>query len=597
MKRSFFVFFLGISFFLIKADLWAQSMHADTYCNPLNIDYTYMIYNSSKNLSYRSGADPAVVAFRGEYYMFVTRSHGYWHSADLLNWTFITPGKNWYPQGSNAPAAHNYKDSLLYVMGDPSGSMSVLYTDDPKSGNWHATPAILHDLQDPDLFIDDDGQAYLFWGSSNVFPIRGKKLNRNDRFLEESPTTELFGLNMEKHGWERFGENHSDTVTGGYMEGAWLTKHDNRYYMQYAAPGTEFNVYADGVYVAENPLGPYTYQAHNPISYKPGGFMNGAGHGSTLKGPGGHYWHFASMSLSATVNWERRLCMFPTFFDQDGIMYCDNNYGDYPHFAPDKAGQNGRFTGWMLLSYGKPVKASSYKEGQAPVAQGFSERNRPKTSENFLPSNITDENCKSFWMAATNGENEWIEIDLQGVATVYAIQVNYHDHESNMYGRIPGLKHRYFIEGSLDGVHWELLVDRKNNYRDVPNDYVQIENPLRVRYVRYHNIEVPTPALAISDLRIFGLGEGKKPAAVKNFTIVRQSDRRDVKISWKPSKNSQGYNIRWGIAPDKLYNSWLLYGQHELFYKGLSTDQRYYFSIEAFNENGISPVSALQVIE
>lgn len=76
-----------------------QSMQADTYCNPLNIDYTYMIYNSSNNLSYRSGADPAVVEFRGEYYMFVTRSHGYWHSKDLLNWEFITPGKNWYPQG------------------------------------------------------------------------------------------------------------------------------------------------------------------------------------------------------------------------------------------------------------------------------------------------------------------------------------------------------------------------------------------------------------------------------------------------------------------------------------------------------------------
>lgn len=145
----------------------AQSMRANTYCNPLNVDYTYMIYNSSNNLSYRSGADPAVVEFRGEYYMFVTRSHGYWHSKDLLNWDFITPGKNWYPQGSNAPAAHNYKDSVLYVMGDPSGSMSVLYTDDPKSGNWNATPAILHDLQDPDLFIDVTGKLIY----SGVLPM------------------------------------------------------------------------------------------------------------------------------------------------------------------------------------------------------------------------------------------------------------------------------------------------------------------------------------------------------------------------------------------------------------------------------------------
>ncbi len=78
-----------------------------TYCNPLNIDYTYMIYNANDNISYRSGADPAVVKFRDEYYMFVTRSLGYWHSTDLNNWDFIYPEK-WYFQGSNAPAAHNW---------------------------------------------------------------------------------------------------------------------------------------------------------------------------------------------------------------------------------------------------------------------------------------------------------------------------------------------------------------------------------------------------------------------------------------------------------------------------------------------------------
>ena len=43
----------------------AQDMRQDTYCNPLNIDYTYMIYNSDRDISYRSGADPAVVEFRG----------------------------------------------------------------------------------------------------------------------------------------------------------------------------------------------------------------------------------------------------------------------------------------------------------------------------------------------------------------------------------------------------------------------------------------------------------------------------------------------------------------------------------------------------
>ncbi|MDH6356736.1 family 43 glycosylhydrolase [Parabacteroides sp. PF5-9] len=555
-------------------NLHGQSMQANTYCNPLNLDYTYMIYNSNQNLSYRSGADPAVVEFRGEYYMFVTRSHGYWHSTDLLNWNFITPGRNWYPQGCNAPAAHNYKDSLLYVAGDPSGAMSVLYTDDPKSGHWEATPAILHNLQDPDLFIDDDGQAYMFWGSSNVYPIRGKKLNREDRFLIEGETVELFGLDMEKHGWERFGENHGDTVLGGYMEGAWLTKYNGTYYMQYAAPGTEFNVYGDGVYTANHPLGPYTYAPNNPVSYKPGGFMNGAGHGSTVIGPGGNYWHFGSMSLSATVNWERRLCMYPTFFDNDGLMYCNTRFGDYPHYAPATPGMQGEFTGWMLLSYRKPVKASSFMEG-------------------FEPELATDEACKSFWMAKTNGSTEWMEIDLESPATVYAVQVNYHDYQSNMYGRIPGLRHRYAIEGSLNGKEWQVLVDRRENYKDVPNDYVQLDTPTYVRYIRYKNSEIPTPNLAISDLRVFGKGAGKKPSGVKNFQVKRQDDRRDALITWDSGKDCQGYNIRWGIAPDKLYSSWLVYDKNELLLKSLTTDQRYYFAVEAFNENGVSELTRI----
>lgn len=553
---------------LTAATTYAQDMRMDTYCNPLNVDYTYMIYNSSKGISYRSGADPAVVEFRGEYYMFVTRSHGYWHSADLQNWDFIIPNENWYPQGCNAPAAHNYRDSVLYVCGDPSGSMSVLYTDNPKSGNWKATPAILNNLQDPALFIDDDASAYMFWGSSNKFPIRGKELEKNRRFIERE-TKELFNLDAEKHGWERFGENHSDTILGGYIEGPWLTKHNGKYYMQYAAPGTQFSVYADGVYVGDHPMGPYTYQKHNPVSYKPGGYMNGAGHGSTVLGPGKQYWHFGSMAFPVNMHWERRLCMFPTYFDADGIMYCDTRFGDYPRYAPTVPGRKGEFRGWMLLSYQKPVTASSSVATHAPA-------------------HLTDESSKTFWLAAANDDKQWIQIDLQTPATVHAIQVNYNDYQSDMYGKIPGLYHRYTIQGSVDGINWTTLVDRSNSYKDVPNDYVEIETPARVRYIRYNNMHVPTPHLSLSAIRVFGLGEGKAPQKVKTLTINRHTDRRDVTIRWTPVKGAQGYNVLWGIAPDKLYSSWMVYTNNELLMKCLTTDQDYYFAIEAFNENGVS---------
>lgn len=545
----------------------AQDARMRTYCNPLNVDYTYMIYNSDMDISYRSGADPAVVEFRGEYYMFVTRSMGYWHSTDLQNWNFIEPEK-WYPQGSNAPAAHNYKDSVLYVMGDPSGSMSVLYTDNPKRGDWKGVPAILHDLQDPALFIDDDGSAYVYWGSSNLYPIRGQRLNKDHRFIRYSDVDSLFNKDMEMHGWERFGANNSDTIPG-YIEGPWMTKHNNKYYLQYAAPGTEFNVYADGVYVADHPLGPFEYAPNNPVSFKPGGFMNGAGHGSTVKGPQNRYWHFASMALSANVNWERRLCMFPLYFDNDGLMWSDSYFGDYPRYTPSEPGKAGEFTGWMLLSYKKPVTVSS------SVGDHTAEK-------------LTDEQVKTYWLAKDNGNSQWATIDLQKPGMVHAVQINYFDHESGLYGRIPGLRHRYVVEGSLDGRNWEVLIDKSNSFRDNPNDYVELPQPERIRYLRYRNREVPTPQLAISDIRVFGVGEGKRPVPVTGFRVNRENDRRDALISWNAQKDAQGYNIRWGIAPDKLYSSWLVYDDHQLILKALTTDQEYYFTIEAFNENGIS---------
>ena len=556
--------------------LFVGSLHAQyrttTYCNPLNLDYTYPFHNSHLGKSYRSGADPAVVEFRGEYYMFVTRSWGYWHSKDLLNWDFITPEK-WYFEGCNAPAAHNYKDSVLYVCGNPSGAMSILYTDNPKRGDWKAVPSVLHDLQDPALFIDDDERAYMYWGSSNRWPIRGKELDMKNKFLPiaKKPDSLLF-LRPDIHGWERFGENHTSDIKP-FIEGAWMTKHNGKYYLQYAAPGTQFNVYGDGVYVGKSPLGPFQYAAHNPFCYKPGGFATGAGHGSTVCGPGGIYWHFGTIHLSINYKFERRLCMFPTFFDEDGVMYSDTYFGDYPHYSPDQVSRqttSGGFRGWMLLSYGKPVKASSQLESY-PV------------------ENVTDENLKTFWVAGKNGDKQWVEIDLEEVSDVYALQLNFFDYEeTGFWGRMPNLRQRYLVEASVDGARWRVLVDYRNSFRDAPHNYIELDQPIEARYIRYRHHYVPGKNLAMGDIRVFGLGRGKKPATVKGFTVVREADERNARISWKSVKGAQGYNVLWGVAPDKLYSSWMVYGDNSLDLRALTVGQKYYFAIESFNENGIS---------
>lgn len=574
-----------------------------TYINPLDIDYTYMVYNSSRNKSYRSGADPAVIEFKGEYYMFVTRSFGYWHSTDLVNWKFIKP-QQWFFEGSNAPTAFNYKDSLVYFAGDPAGYGSILYTDDPKKGLWTPTASISNNIQDSELFIDDDGKSYLYWGSSNLHPIRVKMLNKDDRFLETGVREELINLEEEKHGWERFGENNfHPTLKEGYMEGASMTKHNGKYYLQYAAPGTQFNVYADGAYVGDSPLGPFTYMKNNPMSFKPGGFTNGAGHGITVKQTNGQYWHFATMALASNAQWERRLCMFPTYFDEDGLMYSNTSYGDYPRFGPNHPTKAGEHNGWMLLSYKGNVTVSSSLQQIMKFTSNDDEVKVEKipTETNakgqIIAKVLTDENPKTFWVAEANDDTQWITIELLNEGTVHAIQLNYHDHESGIYTRVEGLKHQFTIETSEDGQNWETVVDRSKSDIDAPNAYIVLDEPVKAKYVRYNNVKVPGNNFAMSEIRVFGLGVGEAPNKVSNFKIKREKDRRDASFSWDEVEGAQGYNIRWGIAPDKLYQSWQVYDTNTHFMRCLDRDTPYYFTIEAYNENGISEQSQVIFIE
>ena len=90
-----------------------------------------------------------------------------------------------------------------------------------------------------------------------------------------------------------------------------MTKYKGKYYLQYAFGGAEFNIYGDGVYASDNPLGPYSMAANNPYSFKPGGFIPGAGHGSTICDTDGAFWHTTSMRISINHMFERRVGLWP----------------------------------------------------------------------------------------------------------------------------------------------------------------------------------------------------------------------------------------------------------------------------------------------
>lgn len=545
-----------------------------TFCNPLNIDYNFEPYNKENKISCRSTADPLIVPYKGEYYLFSTNQDGFYVSKDLSKWKFVFSGFQRKPTDDDqcAPAVEVSGDTIMMI-GSTYKELPVWYTTNPKEGRWkRLTETAILPHWDPDLFLNNDGRLYLYYGSSNDFPIKVAEYDRST-FRPKSVVHDLFGLKPEIHGWERFGMNNDDSVSlKPFIEGAYMTKHDNKYYLQYGAPGTEFKVYADGVYMADQPFGPFIYQQHNPFSYKPGGFVQGAGHGGTFKDNFNNYWHISTCMLSLRETFERRIGLYPAGFDKDGVMYANTAFGDYPTTIPQTTEDHhkGNFTGWMLLSLNKKTWASS-------------------SDSIYTPENASDENMRTYWAAKSGKAGEWFAMDLGNVKQVNAIQVNYYEHKANQFGKAMDVYHQYKIYSSNDGTNWELLVDKSDNDQDVPHDYVELLQPIQTRYLKVENIHTASGNFALMDLRVFGKATGTIPEAVQKLTINRsKSDERNAIISWKPEQNVYGYNLYFGTAADKMYNCITVYNNSSYNMRGLDKGTSYYFTIESLSETGVS---------
>ncbi|WP_193553956.1 family 43 glycosylhydrolase [Rufibacter latericius] len=555
-----------------------------TYCNPMNLDYGYTpIPNFTESGKHRATADPVIVMYKGDYYLFSTNQWGYWWSNNLYNWNFVSksflkPHHKVYDDLC-APAVFVLGDTLLVFGSTHEKNFPLWMSTNPKANQWkEAVEPFQVGAWDPAFFLDDDNRLYLYWGSSNVYPMYGIEINRKT-FEPIGEKKEMIGLNHERFGWQRFGEYLDNTFLDPFMEGAWMDKHNGKYYLQYGAPGTEFSGYADGVQVGDSPLGPFKPQAHNPFAYKPGGFARGAGHGNSFKDKWGNWWHVSTVVISVKNNFERRLGVWPAGFDKDGVMYCNTTFGDYPHYLPNGPSDHlkSRFTGWMLLNYNKPVTVSS-------------------TLAAYAPNYAVDESIKTYWSAATGNKGEWIQTELGQPSTVNAIQLNYADQDVTFLGKQTNIYHQYKLYHSLDGKTWKVLVDKSQNKTDVPHDYIELDKPVQARYLKLENLHMPTGKFAISGFRVFGSGNGKKPQTVKDLTILRtEKDKRSAWIKWSQVSDAYAYNLYTGVAPDKLYNCIMVHGGGEYYFKGMDKELPYYFQIEAINENGVSTRS--KVIE
>lgn len=586
------------------------------FCNPINVNYRYQFNQDPRRGGAlqicREAADPSMILFRGRYYIFASMTLGVWVSDDLVNWeNRRLPDE--LPLYDYAPDVRVIGEYVYFCASNRERNCDRWRTKDVLNGPYEKIEGSFP-YWDPNLFLDDDGRVYFYWGCSNATPIWGVELDP-DTMQPLGEKRAVIDGHPYEIGYERVGEDNSTLPASEaeveakyqgfvksqgvpeehipaelkpmirgmfsnrpYIEGAWMDKFEGRYYLQYAAPGTQYNTYSDGVYVSDNPLGPFTLAVNNPYSYKPGGFLPGAGHGSTMQDKTGSWWHVSTMRISVNHDFERRVGLWPAGFDSDGELFCNQRYGDWPMAA---AGDPWRDPEWMLLSVGKAATASSFLPGHEP-------------------DKATEENVQSWWRAASKGRDEWLCVDLGEVFDVHAVQVNFADDKIDVPcpGEIrPGSQARYIdeaeqltkwkLEGSVDGKSWFLIEDKSEARTDLSHDLVVREEGFNARYLRLSDIAVPFEQNpCVSGLRVFGLVKGEKPAAPV-FTATRMGDL-DMVIQIKEQGNALGYNILFGSSPEKLYHSSMVFaaGSHRV--GALIKDRDYFVRVDAFNENGIT---------
>jgi len=440
-----------------------------TYCNPLSIP-AYPVGRLVKNLragdktdgsflwfidhveQYRELADPTAIWHDGKWILYPSVDMA-WVSADMgATWqhhplnirdvgyapTVVRQGQRFLLMAS---------ESSIYASASPLGPFTELGR--PK------LPEGVPTTIDPMLFVDDDGRLFFYWGCTETSVIYGIELDGSDPTRAIGPAKKVIPFSPDTHPWERVGE-HNQQSNKGWVEGAWMIKRNGRYYLTYAAGGTEHRAYAMGAYVGASPLGPFTPQAHNPILRTTAGLVTGTAHGSIIKGPGDRWWAFYTIAAGVAHGFERRVGMDPVEFDANGVLSVPRATST-PQWLPGRGpnGQGPLDTGWVHLNGGVQTVGST-------------------TAPNLAGRLAIDNDLRTWWQPAEGDAAPTLTSRLYGPASIRAVRVAWRDIglDSNR-GVIPG-PYRYRVELETAANVWQTVLDRTASDEDLLIDYREI---------------------------------------------------------------------------------------------------------------------------
>ncbi|RSM85944.1 DUF1080 domain-containing protein [Kibdelosporangium aridum] len=274
-------------------------------------------------------ADPDVAVYNNTYWVFPTSSRPYeeqtyldaFSSPDLINWTkhsnvLTTANVSWAHKAvwAPAPVQRNGKYYLYFAANDIQsnselGGIGVAVADRPEGPYTDAIgrPLISQFVNgaqpiDQDVFIDTDGQAYMYyggWGHANVV-----KLNPD----------------MTSLGRFADGTTYKEITPSNYTEGPQMLKRDGKYYLMWSEDYWGGPNYSVSYAMSDSPTGPFT-RIGRVLSQDPA-VARGSGHNSVLTIPGTDVWYivYHRRPLSRTDINHRQISYDRMYFNADGTI-------------------------------------------------------------------------------------------------------------------------------------------------------------------------------------------------------------------------------------------------------------------------------------
>lgn len=587
---------LLVSFFLFScAENKQVTEQQTTFCNPMNLDYGWGCFQKREKKA-RTAADPVIVLFKDKYYLFTTMDiGGYRVSDDLITWKDVYFNPEIHASALDidhyvAPAVaadDNYVYFINFTRDRSKKKVDVIRSADPENGKWEKCGEVRR-MADPCLFIDD-GRFYFYYGlgaeqSTTFFEVNPEtfeEIEGTKKVLREY-ITDVKECTSGYHFGRR--ELYDEIDASAWMgkfekipcpEGAWIVKNNDKYYLQYATPGTICNWYCDIVMESDSANGGFVEQPYNPVSLKVGGFIGGAGHSCVFKDKYGNWWQATSMWIGNHDEFERRIGLFPVSFDAKGRMRTHTVLGDYPMLLPQKKfePQDISAFGWMLQSFNKACMASSSLPG-------------------FEPEKAADENVRTWWSAESGNAGEHFVMNFGKKVQINSVQINFAEQDINPEAPKETDYHAYKLYTSNDGHIWKLLADKSGNKTAVPHEYLELSGPVEASYMKVENVHTPKEGkFALLDLRVFGSGYSDKPGQVKELSVKRnQEDERYASLAWNKVSGADGYLVRFGYQPDFLNQCIQVKGNEttELLLHILTKGVKYYYRVDTYNDSGIT---------